>query len=599
MPPHFRGSMPDTAALRVRRLWRDTVDEAPVRQPDVEPEADTVGRNGIRMYAVIVAGIVLGAYSVQLLGEILFRAGGWTRLEFFRETARALLIGGLSTWVIVEAGRRAPVMQARNLVLLLHMVFIVHVSLYDVAYLDPQRFALSPSWVCLNLLIYALLVPGTRRHHLLVAGVCSAMLPLGAIVGWALSGILPALHQAGLQNLALVLGAWSLAVNDAEFGNVAFAAFVASIPTWICAAVAVTAASQIQRTNERLAQATSSLERLGSYTLVRRLGEGGMGEVWLARHAFLARPAAIKVIRPTLLAAQFGDPGSAEAREAARTILDRFALEARVMAGLTSPHTVRLFDFGTAPDGTFFYAMEHLSGLDVDTIVRRFGPMNDARVRQMMIQVCDSLAEAHERGLVHRDIKPSNIFLCNNGCLYDFSKVLDFGLVLPLTRTVPSTETNRLTQTGLVQGTPWYMAPEQAVSGSGLDGRVDVYALACVAYFALTATEVYPNESAVGVMLKHVHELPERPSTRRPDRPVHPQFEELLLQCLEKRRENRPPSALALREMLHACPTATEWTQGDAEVWASEHGVLEDVTGDVPAAMPLIASRPVTPVRSY
>ena len=210
-------------------------------------------------------------------------------------------------------------------------------------------------------------------------------------------------------------------------------------------------------------QATRAQD-LGNYHLVERLGQGGMGEVWKAQHRLLARPAAIKLIRPSLI-----EKGGAS------DLIRRFEREAQVTAQLQSPHTVELFDFGVADDGGFYYVMELLDGLDLEALVTRYGPIPAERAIHMLRQVCHSLAEAESKGLVHRDIKPSNIFACRYGGDHDFIKVLDFGIVKA---TDPSeTETGvGLTNTILPQGTPAFVSPEQALGGACIDGRADIYA---------------------------------------------------------------------------------------------------------------------------
>jgi len=212
---------------------------------------------------------------------------------------------------------------------------------------------------------------------------------------------------------------------------------------------------------------------LGSYHLVERLGEGGMGEVWRASHRMLAWPAAIKLIRPSIA----GDARTGVS-EAARK---RFEREAQAIASLRSPHTIDLFDFGMAEDGAFYYVMELLEGLDADALVRRHGPIPPERVVHVLRQMCHSLSEAESRGLVHRDIKPANVFLCRYGEDYDFVKVLDFGMVKP-TEDATATGALQLTGENVIQGTPAFMAPEQAFGGPLIDGRADIYAMGCVAY---------------------------------------------------------------------------------------------------------------------
>jgi serine/threonine protein kinase len=214
-----------------------------------------------------------------------------------------------------------------------------------------------------------------------------------------------------------------------------------------------------------------------------------MGEVWRAKHRLLARPAAIKLIRPEVL----GAGSDAEHR----TVLQRFEREAQATASLSSPHTIRVFDFGAAQDGRFYYVMEFLHGRDLETLVQEFGPLPADRVLYLLRQVCHSLAEAHARGMVHRDIKPANICLCRAGLDYDVVKVLDFGLVK--LGAVNAT----LAGDQMISGTPAFMAPEVIVGGGVVDGRADIYAIGGVAYYLLTGQLVFEADSPIQMLRHH------------------------------------------------------------------------------------------------
>lgn len=293
---------------------------------------------------------------------------------------------------------------------------------------------------------------------------------------------------------------------------------------------------------------------LGSYQLVSLIGAGGMGEVWRARHRMLARDAAIKVIRADLMLLQ---PGYAS-----DITRKRFAQEAQAIASLQSPHTVYLYDFGISENGSFYYVMELLDGISLQVLVDKFGPQPASRVIHILRQVCDSLEEAHRRGLIHRDIKPNNIIVCMVGIEYDFLKVLDFGLV----KNVSRKETLHLTATGVTAGTPAYMAPEVAMGEESIDGRTDIYGLGCVAYFLLTGSPVFDEKTATATTMAHVQKTPVPPS-RRSEVPIPPQLESLVLRCLAKRPELRPQSALELSGLLAAITDVPEWTQESAERW--------------------------------
>jgi eukaryotic-like serine/threonine-protein kinase len=295
---------------------------------------------------------------------------------------------------------------------------------------------------------------------------------------------------------------------------------------------------------------------LGSYRLEEKLGQGGMGEVWRARHRMLARPAAIKLIRPSLA----GDARPGVSEDAVR----RFEREAQVIARLRSPHTVELFDFGIADDGAFYYVMELLDGLDADALVRRSGPIPAERAVYLLRQVCHSLSEAESCGLVHRDIKPANIFLCRYGEEYDFVKVLDFGIVKAPEQV--EEDAPALTRENVVQGTPEFIAPEQALGGTELDGRADIYATGCVAYWLLTGQLVFTAETQMGLLLHHAHTPPTPPSARS-GLPIPTALDQLVLSCLAKEPAERPQSARELSRRLAEIEGAEAWTQDRAREW--------------------------------
>jgi serine/threonine-protein kinase len=298
---------------------------------------------------------------------------------------------------------------------------------------------------------------------------------------------------------------------------------------------------------------------LGSYRLEQKLGEGGMGEVWRARHRMLARPAAIKLIRPA--AGGNGQVGASS--EAVR----RFEREAQVIARLRSPHTVELFDFGIAEDGAFYYVMELLEGLDADSLLRRFGPLPSERVIYLLRQICHSLSEAQSCGLVHRDIKPANIFVCHYGEEYDFVKVLDFGIVRGMRDSAESDPVR--TRENAVHGTPGFIAPEQAM-GAEVDGRADIYATGCVGYWMLTGNLVFTSDTPMGLILHHVQTPPVSPSARS-ELPIPPALDELILSCLAKDPAQRPQSARELSLRLAAIAGLDEWTQERAREWWESH----------------------------
>jgi serine/threonine-protein kinase len=323
--------------------------------------------------------------------------------------------------------------------------------------------------------------------------------------------------------------------------------------------VVLTAMATItSRTLYDLRRRVREANELGQYALEERLGTGGMGEVWRARHRFLVRPAAVKLIRPEFLASVRTDPDIP---------LRRFEREALATAALRSPHTVQLYDFGEAEDGTLFYVMELLVGIDLETLVSRFGPVPAERAVHILKQVCHSLDEAHRNGLTHRDIKPANIFVTGTGTELDFVKVLDFGLVqLRSVRTAGGD----LTAEATVACTPAYAAPEIARGETSYDHRVDIYAVGCVAYWLLTGHRVFDARTTMQLLIDHASAPPAPPRTRT-ELPIPPDLEQVILDCLEKDPGRRPASAEILAQQLAACRLPGPWTHDRAEQWWHAH----------------------------
>jgi serine/threonine-protein kinase len=302
--------------------------------------------------------------------------------------------------------------------------------------------------------------------------------------------------------------------------------------------------------------AQSALD-LGSYRLEAPIGAGGMGEVWRASHQMLARSAAIKLIKASVMTGGSG-------RQADLSV-KRFRREANAIARLQSPHTVYLYDFGMSREGLFYYVMELLDGINLQDVVTHFGPQPPARVVAILQQVCESLEEAHEQGLIHRDLKPSNIMICKLALERDFVKVLDFGLA----KFVGHPETTVVTVEGVTAGTPGYMAPEVALGRDDVDARSDLYAIGCVAYFLLTGSLVFPDPNAMSMALKHIRTPPDPPS-QRTELPIPADLERIVMQCLEKPPDARPATARAIRTMLAECHIAP-WTTDDARRWWDHH----------------------------
>jgi serine/threonine-protein kinase len=330
-----------------------------------------------------------------------------------------------------------------------------------------------------------------------------------------------------------------------------------TIPPFLCAAIAYFPSTVLEGLHREIARA----RRLGAYDLVERIGAGGMGEVWRANHRLLARPAAIKLVRAEII-------GGAGERKA--LALARFEREAKVTAALESPHTVELYDFGVAEDGTLYYVMELLCGLDLALMVERFGPLPPERVVYLLIQICDSLEEAHRAGLVHRDIKPANVFVSRRAEHFDWIKVLDFGLVRPRDRAARNEKALVTTAAGQITGTPAFLAPEAALGEHELDGRADIYALGCVAYFALTGALLFEADSPMAMAVQQVTARPKSPSVRL-GKALPKELEDAVLACLAKEPRDRPASAKDLAARLRAIRFDEPWTEERAAHFWHEH----------------------------
>jgi serine/threonine-protein kinase len=301
-------------------------------------------------------------------------------------------------------------------------------------------------------------------------------------------------------------------------------------------------------------------QRMGSYHLQRRIGHGGMGEVWLARHNLLARPAAIKLIRRDAL----GVSPSAQ-----NEAIMRFEREAQITADLESPHTVQLYDFGVSEDGSLFYVMELLEGVDLETLVQQFGPLPAGRTIHILQQVCLSLGEAHRQGLLHRDIKPANIYLCERAYEPDFVKVLDFGLAKQLATYADSEDTS-MTAAQTIVGTPAYVAPEMVINKDAVDARADIYSLGCVAFWLLTGRVVFEADTPFEMIIAHTNATPPHPSSCT-EISIPAELDDLILACLAKSPDERPSTVADLARWLDEFELKQPWTRERAEQWWQLH----------------------------
>ncbi|HEX7380052.1 MAG TPA: serine/threonine protein kinase [Pirellulales bacterium] len=321
--------------------------------------------------------------------------------------------------------------------------------------------------------------------------------------------------------------------------------------------------ASMQRAMLKAALATKTL---GQYQLEEKIGAGGMGAVYRARHAFLRRPTAIK-----LLDIEKTTP---------ETIL-RFEREVQMTSQLNHPNTVAIYDYGHTPEGIFYYAMEYLEGIDLEHLVQTDGPQSEGRVIYLLRQVCGSLEEAHRRGLIHRDVKPANIVVTQRGGVPDFVKLLDFGLV----KSIGAEADGHLTLAGSVTGTPLYLSPEAIQHHDDLDPRADLYAVGAVAYFLLTGTPVFEAKSVVDLLMHQVNTPPQPPSERL-GKFISPDLEALVLCCLAKRRDDRPATARELANALGSCSSSGDWTESEAAAWWREKFPNVSLTQSATATKP-------------
>jgi serine/threonine-protein kinase len=409
-------------------------------------------------------------------------------LIVFAILALSVLQGSVNSfsWGLLEEAAEQPLERTR-------LVFVMFYA-----------FSASLQWF-LILTLYGTFIPNTWQR-------CAAVVAVAA---------------ASQLILFVVWGLWIRPIDSAAFG---FGLVVIGFWLVVAGAVAIVACSRIEILERQVGEA----RKLGQYVLKEKLGEGGMGEVYLAEHVLLRRPCALKLIR----AERAGDPKN----------LRRFEREVQTTATLTHPNTVQVYDYGHTEDGTFYYVMEYLPGLTLEALVNQAGPLPPTRAIHFLRQIGAALAEAHAHGLIHRDIKPGNVMICERGGIVDVAKLLDFGLVLP--RSADS-DGDKLTQVGTVTGTPAYLSPEQAGGQDAVDARSDIYSVGALAYFLLTGTPPFAGRTGMKLIAAHLYETPEPLSRRRPDVPAD--LEAVVLRCLAKEPEKRFSNVESLDRALADC----------------------------------------------
>jgi eukaryotic-like serine/threonine-protein kinase len=468
-----------------------------------------------------ISSVVLTMINHLLQPEV---AAAWSH-PILRLTMLAVFLLSVGFMVVQRLG-----WLSKSRLLDVGMVFQVAIAfacgLFEgAAYRNPNAVVIGHSRIAVWMILCGLLIPNAPLKSAFTGAMCVVMWPFAYWVDLQIYGYQPMPLQRMLVWILplVILAVWMYALNHRTLSFYV----------------------QQQRA-----------EDVGSYILTALIGRGGMGEVWRAQHKTLAREAAVKIIRPEMLTSSNGRQELVLKR--------RFEREAQATASLRSPHTVALYDYGRSKDGAFYYVMELLEGIDLQTMVERYGPMDPARVANILQQVCRSLEEAHVAGLVHRDIKPRNIVVGKLGLEYDFAKVLDFGLVKTLRRDDP--DGTLTTLEGATTGTPAFISPEAALGYPTVDARSDLYSLGCTAYFLLTGKGVFEAETSAGHLIAHVQRQPV-PIRERSELPVPAGLEALVMQLLAKRPEDRIQSARELGRRLRALPDVGDWTCDRAERW--------------------------------
>lgn len=444
-------------------------------------------------------------------------------LLFVGHVTNTLILGLIGIWLTSRRNLSMPILRVVELVTfglpVIFFALLQHERDMLVATKYDYSIGVSPVWM-ISIYTYALFIPNTWKRAAVVISMMSVV-PL------------------------ITAGVTAMIDRDARnLFSSDFHVIVEMVLTLVLAAAGATwGVHSINSLRDQFYEA----RQLGQYRLKRLIGSGGMGDVYLAEHQLMKRPCAIKVIRQE----KAGDP----------KVLARFEREVQATAKLSHWNSIDIFDYGRAEDGTFYYVMEYLPGMNLSELVRRFGPMPASRVIHLIRQACDALQEAHMLGLLHRDLKPANIFSAVRGGFYDVSKLLDFGLAKPLT----ASDDSVLTQEGSITGSPLYMSPEQATGDYEPDVRSDIYSMGGVLYFLLTGRPPFDSDKPLKVLVAHAHETPPPLSSIRDD--VPPDLEAVVMRCLLKSPDERFQTAAELAAALDDCQCAGDWTADTARRW--------------------------------
>lgn len=442
----------------------------------------------------------------------------------------------LTIWLLCKKGSHSP-----RYIRIVESVGLIAAIASTVAMGSTIPLVERPDMIVLlacsyGMVIRSIFVPSSARYTFILCVVTGIPIVAGTYI-----------QYLSINPLAYRVIAFEMSKRSAE--QIALIVAIWTAVWWLFLVLICTMASQVIY---GLRKEANEARKLGQYTLDKKLGEGGMGEVYLAQHAMLRRPTAIKLLHPD---------------KAGEKNLVRFEREVQLTAELTHPNTVTIFDYGRTPDGVFYYAMEFLDGSTLDDIVAVSGAQPAARVVHVLEQVAAALKEAHGVGLIHRDIKPANIILCQRGGQFDVAKVVDFGLV----KNIKSEKDVGLTSPNVITGTPLYLSPEAIRDPASTTALSDLYALGAVGYFLLTGTHVFNGKTIVEICGHHLHSPPEPPGERL-GKKISEDLEKVLLSCLEKDPGNRPQGADALYRDLLRCDVSRSWDEEQSRVWWDHWG---------------------------
>ncbi len=489
-------------------------------------------RAHLQRRVALFAGVAGTLFAIMLVVDFFFSAEGEATFSTSRLANLATVLVCFGVMARTRGGERSP---AESRVLEVVLISVMAVVFGGLPVFPPvpgagpilSFFTLIPLFV--GVLLRAAVIPSPAWLSVAVALGWGGIITVSGYVAWQhhpVIGLLPPAQTNVAQ--------WQIPLS---FGITATGA-------------AALVAAAISRIVHGLETQVREARELGPYVLEWKIGEGGMGAVYRARHRFLRRPTAIKLL-----------PSDKAGEEA----VARFEREVREAARLTHPNTVQIFDFGRTADGVFYYAMEHLEGLTLQALVEDFGAIHPpARAIHILAAVAEALDEAHAMGLVHRDIKPDNIMLCERGGVADVPKVLDYGLVKDM-----EDDSRQLSAADVVIGTPLYLAPESATNPDGVDARTDVYALGAVGFYLLAGEPVFEGRTAAEVIGHHLHTPAPALATLRDD--LGPDLPNVIARCLEKDPEDRYPTAGDLADALRLCADVGTWRRADARAWWKKH----------------------------